>query len=193
MENYSIQAKNLIESIIDEYGNKLKNIHKDYITLHEVKKIRIQINKRYRNFSDIAEIKNDNHNSFFEIIVFNTDYIELVLIELDNLELSYTISGQFIKVSKPIYSFNQLMIVIDEIEKLKNKTISMCTKAKHEPIIRSKTALENQFIDPVISRQTSDNCQKIFHENEKKIEELTIKRIKEILGEKFFEKYLLEV
>ena len=37
------------------------------------------------------------------------------------------------------------MAIVDEIEKMKNKTLTKCSKAKSEPIIRARTALENQF------------------------------------------------
>ena len=61
-----------------------------------------------------------------------------------------------------------------------------------DPVIRSKHALENDFIDQAIARKTSNNCQKIFESNENKIKELTIKKIKSILGHDNFKKFLKE-
>ena len=54
------------------------------------------------------------------------------------------------------------MAVVDEIEKHQNKTLTRCSKAKLEPILRARNAVENDFIDQVISRQTSNRCQEVF-------------------------------
>ena len=51
--------------------------------------------------------------------------------------------------------------------KQKNKTLSKCSKAKMDPVIRSKHAVENEFIDLAIARKTSNNCQKMFEEMRK--------------------------
>ena len=191
-ENYSVQAKNVIEAIISEYTLLLQGIHREDITLKELKKIRLSINNRYRQISDIAEIKNDFSEKMFKIIVFNTDYNELILSELDKLSLTYSISGQFILIQKPNYNYNQLMTIVDDIEKTKNSILSKCSKAKLDPILRARTALENEFIDQVISRETSNNSQKIFDEKEKIIDQITKKKIEQVLGKSFFKKYLEE-
>ena len=70
--------------------------------------------------------------------------------------------------------------------------LSKCSKAKLDPILRARTALENEFIDQVISRETSSNSQKIFDEKEKIIDQITKKKIEIILGKSFFKKYLEE-
>ena len=75
------------------------------------------------------------------------------------------------------------MAVVDEIEKHQNKTLTRCSKAKLEPILRARNAVENDFIDQVISRQTSNRCQEFFEKAEKKIESLTQIKIKKILGD----------
>ena len=81
------------------------------------------------------------------------------------------------------------MAVVDEIEKHQNKTLTRCSKAKLEPILRARNAVENDFIDQVISRQTSNRCQEFFEEAEKKIESLTQIKIKKILGDDKYKKY----
>ena len=48
------------------------------------------------------------------------------------------------------------MSIVDEIEKIKNRTLTKCSKAKSEPVIRARTALENEFIEPAVSRETFD-------------------------------------
>ena len=192
LENYSIQALNLLEGLIIEYEETMKNIRRDDVTLKELKKLRFTINNRIRKISDIAEIKNEIHENQFKIIVFNSDYNEFITSELDELKLSYNVDGQFILVKKPNYNYNQLMTIVDDIEKKKNKILSKCTKAKLEPVLRARNAVENEFIDQAVQRETSNNCQKIFEEKEEKIKRITLKKIKELLGKDFFEKFIEE-
>ena len=75
---------------------------------------------------------------------------------------------------------------------LKNKTLTKCSKAKLEPILRAKNALENDFIDQVVSRETSNKCQEFYESAEKEISKITEKKIKSILGLENFERYLKE-
>ena len=192
MENYSIQAKNLLESIILDYESVLKTIHQDDFYLKEIKKIRITLNSRIRKISDLAEIKNNHNDSFFLLVIFNEDYFSLLHEELEKLDLKVTKDGQFIKIDKKKLSYNQVMTLVDDIEKIKNKTLTKCTKAKSEPIIRARTALENDFIDPIVSRETSNKCEKLLESTGLKIEEITKKKIEKILGTEYFEKYQSE-
>ena len=192
LENYSIQALNLLDGLIDDYNSKIKTIRRDSYYFNEIKKLRFNINNRFRKISDLAEIKNNQNENFFQIIVFNTDYLELIISELKTLNLEIKIQGQFLIVNKPDLSFNQLMSIVDELEKSENKFISKCTKAKLEPILRAKNAVENNFIDHVISKQVSHNCQKIFEQKEEEIKKLTLRKIKQILGKEFFDKYINE-
>ena len=188
LENYSIQAKNLLESIVQDYESVLGSIHQDSFYLSEIKKIRLSINSRIRKISDLAEIKNDHQDNFFTIIVFNEDYYELLNEELKNLELDTKKEGQFIKVFKKELTYNQLMSIVDDIEKIRNKTLTKCSKAKSEPVIRARTALENEFIEPAISRETFNQCEILQKKATDLIDLITQKKIKEILGKIYFEK-----
>ena len=192
LENYSIQAKNLLESIVQDYESNLKSIHKDIFYLSEIKKIRFTINSRIRKITDLAEIKNNQQDNFFTIIVFNEDYFEILNEELIKLELNTKRDGQFIKVFKKELTYNQLMSIVDDIEKIKNRTLTRCSKAKSEPVIRARTALENQFIEPAVSRETFNQCEILQKKAIDLIDLVTQKRIKEILGETYFEKYISE-
>ena len=192
LENYSIQAKNLLESIVQDYESNLKSIHKDIFYLNEIKKIRFTINSRIRKITDLAEIKNNQQDDFFTIIVFNEDYFEILNDELIKLELNTKRDGQFIKVFKKELTYNQLMSIVDDIEKIKNRTLTRCSKAKSEPVIRARTALENQFIEPAVSRETFNQCEILQKKAIDLIDLVTQKRIKEILGETYFEKYISE-
>ncbi len=191
-ENYSIQAKNLFDFLIQDYLESLKSFHQDNFYLHEIKKFRFNINNRIRKLLDIAEVKNNFKENFYHIIVFNTEYNELIKTELDLIPLSYKEEGQNIFVNKKKLTFNQLMRIIDDIEGFKNKTLTKCSKAKLEPILRAKNALENDFIDQVISRQTSNKCQELYESTEKEIVKITENKIKFVLGSENYKKYLKE-
>ena len=58
-ENYSIQAKNLLDNLLDEYKNTIKDIHKIDIVLKQVKGIRVQVNNRTRWVSEVANETRD--------------------------------------------------------------------------------------------------------------------------------------
>ncbi len=191
-ENYSIQAKNLLDFLIQDYSESLKSFHQDNFYLHEIKKFRFNINNRIRKLLDIAEVKNNPKNSFYHIIVFNTEYNGIIKTELDLIPLTYKEEGQNIYVNKKKLTFNQLMTIVDNIEGFKNKTLTKCSKAKLEPILRAKNALENDFIDQIISRETSNKCQELYEFSEKEIIKITEKKIKFLLGSENHKRYLKE-
>lgn len=191
-ENYSIQAKNLLDFLIQDYSDSLKSFHQDNFYLHEIKKFRFNINNRIRKLLDIAEVKNNPKDSFYHIIVFNTEYNGIIKTELDLIPLTYKETGQNIYVNKKKLTFNQLMTIVDNIEGFKNKTLTKCSKAKLEPILRAKNALENDFIDQIISRETSNKCQELYEFSEKEIIKITEKKIKFLLGSENYKRYLKE-
>ena len=188
-ENYSIQAKNLLDNLVDEYKNLIKDIHKIDILLKQIKSIRVEVNSRTRWISEIANITKEVANKKVKILIYNDDYLSAIEDEVKQLKLNFKINGQFIEVFQPDFSYNDLMTLVDEIETKKNKTLSKCSKAKMDPVIRSKHAVENEFIDLAIARQTSNNCQKMFEENEEIIRKLTLEKIKSILGYDYFKKF----
>ena len=188
-ENYSIQAKNLLDNLVDEYKDLIKDIHKIDIVLKQVKSIRVEVNSRTRWISEVANITKEVSSKKVKILIYNDDYLTAIEDEVKQLELNYKINGQFIEVFQPDFSYNDLMTLVDEIETKKNKTLSKCSKAKMDPVIRSKHAVENEFIDLAIARQTSNNCQKMFEENEEIIRKLTLEKIKSILGYDYFKKF----
>ncbi len=188
-ENYSIQAKNLLDNLVDEYKSLIKDVHKIDILLKQIKSIRVEVNSRTRWISEVANITKEVANKKVKILIYNDDYLSAIEDEVKELELNYKINGQFIEVFQPDFSYNDLMTLVDEIETKKNKTLSKCSKAKMDPVIRSKHAVENEFIDLAIARKTSNNCQKMFEENEAIIRKLTLEKIKNILGHDYFKKF----
>ena len=98
-ENYSIQAKNLMEMIIKDCENSLMNFQRDNFLISEIKKLRFNINNRIRKISDLSELKTDLKSNSFKVIVFNTDYMEIITEQLNGLSLDYKIDGQYMNYS----------------------------------------------------------------------------------------------
>jgi len=192
-ENYSIQAKNLLDNLIDEYENVIREIHRIDILLKKVKSIRVNINNRTRWISEVANITKETANKKVRILIYNEDYVEPIKEELDLLDANYKITGQFIDVIQPDFNYNELMELVDDIDSKKNKILSKCSKAKMDPVIRSKNALENDFIEPSVARKTSDKCQIIFEDADNKIKKVTLEKIKSILGIELFKRYQKEI
>ena len=188
-ENYSIPAKNLLDGLINDYSKSLKKFQIDNINLRKLKNIKCNINGKKRKIKDLADVKNNRMLNQFRLVVYNADYINNVEEELDKNSLNSQINGQFILVDKPVLKFNQLMAIVDHIEKARNSFLMKCAKAKLEPIVRVKHALENDFIDFKTSLETSKNCQKIFKEKEKETYMITEKKIEDILGKDLYAKY----
>ena len=188
-ENYSIQAKNLLDNLVGEYKSSITSIHRIDIVVKQIKTIRIEVNKRSRWISEVSNLSKDIANKKVRILIYNEEYFRPIEKELESLELRFFKNGQFLDVIQPNFSYNQLMSLVDDIESKKNKIISKCTKAKMDPVIRSKHAVENEFIDHAIARKTSNNCQKMFEEYEAIIFEITLKKIKSILGHENFKKF----
>ena len=92
-ENYSIQAKNLLDNLVEEYKNVIKDIHKIDIVLKQIKSIRVEVNKRTRWISEVANIIKEVANRKVKILVYNEDYLNPIQDELKELKLTFKING----------------------------------------------------------------------------------------------------
>ena len=129
-ENYSIQAKNLLDNLVDEYKNLIKDIHKIDILLKQIKSIRVEVNSRTRWISEVANITKEVANKKVKILIYNDDYLSAIEDEVKQLKLNFEINGQFIEVFQPDFSYNDLMTLVDEIEKKKIKLFQNAVKLK---------------------------------------------------------------
>ena len=129
-ENYSIQAKNLLDNLVDEYKNLIKDIHKIDILLKQIKSIRVEVNSRTRWISEVANITKEVANKKVKILIYNDDYLSAIEDEVKQLKLNFEINGQFIEVFQPDFSYNDLMTLVDEIERKKIKLFQNAVKLK---------------------------------------------------------------
>lgn len=188
-ENYSIQAENLMSQIIKDYTISVENFKVQNLVLKSIKNIKVKIADRTRNISDLVEIQYNDEIQKWKLTVYNKDYINKIVIQIDETDLSYYVEGQFIIIDKPTFTYNQLLELIEQIEKYTNKVLLNCSKAKLEPILRARNGVENQFIDNITAQFTSQRSQEIYEKYEVILQEKKLQKIKNILGIELFKKY----
>ena len=188
-ENYSIQAENLMSQIIKDYTISVETFKVQNLVLKSIKSIKVKIADRTRNISDLVEIQYNDEIQKWKLTVYNKDYINKIVIQIDETDLSYYVEGQFIIIDKPTFTYNQLLELIEQIEKYTNKVLLNCSKAKLEPILRARNGVENQFIDNITAQFASQRSQEIYEKYEVILQEKKLQKIKNILGIELFKKY----
>ena len=191
-EQYSIQAETLMKAAVEEYKEILLEIDASDANESVLKGIRINVQGKPRRLVDVGDLKKTEDKNKLQILVFNTDHIELITEKIDEVDFNYEIDGQFINIDVPDPSYKQLMEVVDNINRKKNSSMSRLTKAKSEATTRARTAVENEFITQGVATAASRKCDTFYEEHSNEIEELTTEKIKQILGTEFFEKYKTE-
>ena len=191
-EQYSMQAENLMKSAVEEYKEIVKEVKATDANLTIIRNIRINIQGKPRRLVDIADLKKTDDVHKLQLLVFNTDHIELLTEQIDELKFSYEIDGQFINITVPDPTYKQLMEVVDDLNRKKNSAMGRLTKAKSEATTRARTAVENEFITQGVARAASRKCDEYYQNYGDQIAEMTLEKIKSILGPEFFEKYKSE-
>ena len=191
-DKYTIQAETLMKAAIEEYTETITEVKSADANLATLKGLRINVQGKPRRLVDVGDIKRTENENVIQILVFNTDHIPLLTEKIDEVEFNYEIDGQFINIDLPDPSYKQLMEVVDDLNIKKNSGLSRLTKAKSEATTRARTALENEFITQGVANAVSRKCSEMHEEYSLIINELTLAKIKEILGDEYFEKYKTE-
>ena len=191
-DKYTIQAETLMKAAIEEYTETITEVKSADANLATLKGLRINVQGKPRRLVDVGDIKRTENENVIQILVFNTDHIPLLTEKIDEVEFNYEIDGQFINIDLPDPSYKQLMEVVDDLNIKKNSGLSRLTKAKSEATTRARTALENEFITQGVANAVSRKCSEMHEEYSLKINDLTLEKIKEILGDEYFEKYKTE-
>ena len=191
-EQYSMQAENLMKSAVEEYKEIVKEVKATDANLTIIRNIRVSIQGKPRRLVDIADLKKTEDVHKIQLLVFNTDHIELLTEQIDELNFSYDVDGQFINITVPDPSYKQLMEVVDDLNRKKNSAMGRLTKAKSEATSRARTAVENEFITQGVAGAASRKCDEYYQNYGDQISEMTLEKIKDILGPEFFEKYKKE-
>ena len=188
-EQYSMQAENLMKSAVEEYSEIIKDVKATDANLTIIRNIRVNIQGKPRRLVDVADLKKTDDVHKLQLLVFNTDHIELLIEQLDENSFSYEVDGQFINITVPDPSYKQLMEVVDDINRKKNSAMGRLTKAKSEATTRARTAVENEFISQGVASAASRKCDEYYENYGGQISEMTMDKIKNILGPVHFEKY----
>jgi ribosome recycling factor len=191
-EQYSMQAENLMKSAVEEYKEIVKEVKATDANLTIIRNIRVSIQGKPRRLVDIADLKKTEDVHKIQLLVFNTDHIELLTEQIDELNFSYDVDGQFINITVPDPTYKQLMEVVDDLNRKKNSAMGRLTKAKSEATSRARTAVENEFITQGVAGAASRKCDEYYQNYGDQISEMTLEKIKDILGPEFFEKYKTE-
>ena len=191
-EQYSMQAENLMKSAVEEYKEIVKEVKATDANLTIIRNIRVSIQGKPRRLVDIADLKKTEDVHKIQLLVFNTDHIELLTEQIDELNFSYDVDGQFINITVPDPTYKQLMEVVDDLNRKKNSAMGKLTKAKSEATSRARTAVENEFITQGVASAASKKCDEYYQNYGDQISEMTLEKIKDILGPEFFEKYKTE-
>ena len=188
-EQYSVQAENLMKSAVDEYKEVIKEVKATDANLTIIRNLRINIQGKPRRLVDVADLKKTDDVHKLQLLVFNTDHIELLTEQLDENGFSYEVEGQFVNITVPDPSYKQLMEVVDDLNRKKNSAMGRLTKAKSEATTRARTAVENEFISQGVASAASRKCDEYYENYGGQIAEMTMDKIKNILGPVHFEKY----
>ena len=188
-EQYSVQAENLMKSAVEEYKEVIKDVKATDANLTIIRNLRINIQGKPRRLVDVADLKKTDDVHKLQLLVFNTDHIELLTEQLDENGFSYEVDGQFINITVPDPSYKQLMEVVDDLNRKKNSAMGRLTKAKSEATTRARTAVENEFISQGVASAASRKCDEYYENYGGQITEMTMDKIKNILGPVHFEKY----
>ena len=191
-EQYSMQAENLMKSAVEEYKEIVKEVKATDANLTIIRNIRVSIQGKPRRLVDIADLKKTEDVHKIQLLVFNTDHIELLTEQIDELNFSYDVDGQFINITVPDPTYKQLMEVVDDLNRKKNSAMGKLTKAKSEATSRARTAVENEFITQGVATAVSRKCASLHEEYSEIVTEMTMEKIKQILGNEYFEKYKTE-
>ena len=188
-EQYSVQAENLMKSAVEEYKEVIKEVKATDANLTIIRNLRINIQGKPRRLVDVADLKKTDDVHKLQLLVFNTDHIELLTEQLDENGFSYEVEEQFINITVPDPSYKQLMEVVDDLNRKKNSAMGRLTKAKSEATTRARTAVENEFISQGVASAASRKCDEYYENYGGQIAEMTMDKIKNILGPVHFEKY----
>ena len=97
-EQYSIQAETLMKAAVEEYKEILLEIDASDANESVLKGIRINIQGKPRRLVDVGDLKKTEDKNKLQILVFNTDHIELITEKIDEIDFNYEIDGQFINI-----------------------------------------------------------------------------------------------
>ena len=157
-EQYSIQAETLMKAAVEDYLEIIKTVQASNANMAVIKAVKVTINGKPRRLVDIGDLRTGENENKLQVLVFNTDHIELLVDQINETGFETYIDGQFVNIDVPNPTFKQLMEVVDDLQRKKNSALGRLTKAKSEATTRARTAVENEFIEQAVASQASKKC-----------------------------------
>ena len=118
-EQYSVQAENLMKTAVEEYVDILRDIKATDANLTVIRNIRISVAGKPRRLVDVADLRKTDDPHLLELLVFNTEHIDLIVEKVDETGFTNEVDGQFIRINVPDPSYKQLMEVVDDLNRKK--------------------------------------------------------------------------
>ena len=156
-EQYSVQAENLIEkSSVEEYTETLKDVKATDANITILRNIRISISGKPRRLVDVSDLRTTEDPHLIELLVFNTEHIELLTEKINEVEFDYQVDGQFIRINVPDPSYKQLMEVVDDLNR-KNHAMSRLTKPNQKQQQELEQPLKMNLLHKALQVQHLEN------------------------------------
>ena len=91
-DKYTIQAETLMKAAIEDYSEIINEVKSADANLTIIKGIRINVQGKPRRLVDVGDIKRTENENVVQILVFNTEHIQLLTEKIDEVEfcLLYT-------------------------------------------------------------------------------------------------------
>ena len=118
-EQYSIQAETLMKAAVEDYLEIIKSVQASNANMTVIKSIKVTINGKPRRLVDIGDLRTGEDENKLQVLVFNTDHIDLLVDQISEAGFETNVEGQFVNIDVPDPSFKQLMEVVDDLQRKK--------------------------------------------------------------------------
>ncbi len=78
-EQYSIQAETLMKAAVEDYLEIIKTVQASNANMAVIKAVKVTINGKPRRLVDIGDLRTGENENKLQVLVFNTDHIELLV------------------------------------------------------------------------------------------------------------------
>ena len=90
-EQYSIQAEALMKASVEDFLEILEGVKASDANLAVLKGIRMNVQGKPRRLVDVGDLKKTEDENKMQILVFNTDHIEKISAQIDEVDFTYEI------------------------------------------------------------------------------------------------------
>ena len=151
-EQYSIQAETLMKAAVEEYKEILLEIDASDANESVLKGIRINIQGKPRRLVDVGDLKKTEDKNKLQILVFNTDHIELITEKIDEID--------FVEKAKLIRQYGASVVVMAFDEEGQAVTVDRKVEIWANSIGVKEINIDNKKPDPFFNINTKEDLKK---------------------------------